>query len=271
MPLQVFYILILSLVPFLGMSHGDLDERIKATTAALELTPNDATLLLKRAKLFYQHGEYMRSIRDYEKAEIHQGSIKIILQGYAQAWLKVGQNDFALESIDSLISLAPTYHKAHDIKAEILMNQKRYQEAAKSYRRTIDLTIEKQTPLYHNLVSAYDSIGTATANYNSIEVIKEALSELGPITTMQVKLVDLLMEVNMYEEAILNQSEIIASSNRKERQYLKRAKIYFELQDEESAQKDLLSSIENIKSLPIRIRKSKKMNELMSEIEKLQN
>jgi len=252
------------------MSHGDLDERIKASTKELELKPNNIELLLKRAKLFYQHDEFMRSIRDYEKAEDLGGNIKIILEGYAVAWLKKGQYDFALESIDSLLVLSPEYHKAHDTKAEILMKNGAYEDAALSYRRMIELSHEKQTPLYHNLISAYDSIGTTAAHLKSIHVIEEALKELGTIKAMQIKLVELLIKTNQISDALAIQTVIIQTSNRKERAYLKRAYIHLGLEDSESAQKDLLSSIESIELLPFRIQQMKKMKELKAEIEKLQ-
>ncbi len=270
-PFQViFYILIFAL-PFAGMAHGELDERIEAVTQELEQQPDNTDLLLKRAKLYFQHGDHMKSIRDYEKAETLGGPQGIILQGYAEAWLKLGQPEFGLESISQLITLAPDYNKAYQIQAQLYMSQREYHKAIAAYRKTLDMTIEKHTPLYHDLIAAYDSIGTHEAKTASIDIVREALSELGSLITMEQKLIDLLIDTQQFDAAIAQLTEVISAANRKERHYLRRAKLYQKLNKIELAQKDLINSLVSIETLPIRIRQSKKMNELKAEIEKLQN
>jgi len=270
-PIQVFLFIMISIIPFVGLAHGELDERIDAVTEELKQSPNSITLLLKRAKLYHQHDEHMRAIRDYEKAENLGGSQKIILQGYAEAWLQLEQPEFGLESINQLIVLAPDYHRAYQIKAQLFMSQQKYQEAIPEYRKTIDLTREKHTPLYHDLITAYDSIGTHEAKVANILIIQEALHELGSLITLEHKMIDLLSETQQYDAAIAKLTEVISYSNRKERHYLKRAKLYMRLNNPTLAQRDLLNSLASIEALAIRTRQSRSMIALKTEIENLQN
>ena len=100
----------------------------------------------------------------------------------------------------------------------------------------------------------------------AVEVIENGIRDLGPLLTFYRRLVELCMLVGDYDNAIDWQTEIIDRSERKERAYLERAKIFLTAKDPENARSDLQSARDAIEKLPPRIRSQKNILELEEEI-----
>lgn len=249
-----------------AFAHGDLDVRIEKASEAIEENPESDSLYIIRGTLFYQHEEYLKSIRDFEKAEELAGPNEVVYMSYAKSWFALKNYDFALENIDSTIHLNEENAVAYRLKAQVLMETKQFQEAAQNYLLSLQHTDKKITESYLEPAIALDSVGSPEAFSESIQLLQEGVKELGNLILFKKLIVDQSVKSGNIDQALAVQTDIIDSANRKERHYLDRAKIYKAFNQDKKAQEDIQSALIAISSLPQRYLRSKPIDKLRAEL-----
>lgn len=264
------YLLILfSIVLHSALAHGDLDARILSTTEAILLEPQNDSLYTSRGTLYFQHQEYMKSIRDFEKVESLTGPSSLVYMSYAKAWHKLAKYDFALENIDLVLHENPNNSVAYRLKARVYLERQEFSKAAKNYTLCLEHTEKLITETFLELAIALDSVNTEESIMESINVLNDGRDRLADLDIFKTMIVDQYVKLDQLDQAINMQSLMIENANRKERHYFKRAKLYIQAQDIPKARQDISKAYDAINALPHRYIRSKPIDTLREALNSL--
>ncbi len=248
------------------LAHGELDTRIAAVSAEIELNPDIDSLYIKRGTLYFQHEDYLKSIRDFEKVEELSGPSTVVYISYAKAWHKLEKLDFALESVNDAIDLNPESATAYRLKGKILFDMKDFVGAASNAEQTLNKSKKRITEHYTEYIEALDSIATTDSKKTAIQVLQRGKNDLGELPLFLHKTIDLYIELGDYENAIKTTTTLLNKSNRKERILFKRAQLYYSQNEFNKSMQDINSALFEIDGLPARYAHSNPMKELKTEL-----
>ena len=145
----------------------------------------------------------------------------------------------------------------------------RYDEAADNFDLSLNHTDKIITESFLEIAIALDSAGSQNSIEKSIQILKRGRSELADLDIFKNMMVDQYIKLNDIDSAIELQTEIISSSNRKERHYYKRAQLYQKENKHELALADIKLAYDSMSSLPLRYIRSKPMDSLRKDLETL--
>jgi len=256
------YMLICLFYSLFPSFHGDLDIRIEEATTAIKTDQSNDSLYVIRGTLYYQHQEYLKSIRDFEKVESLVGPSEIVYMSYARAWHKLENFDFAIENVDLTLKTNNKNSVAYRLKALILMDMKQYDKAAENFDLSLTHTNKLITESFLEIAIALDSAGTTESLEKSIHILNRGRAELADLDIFKNMIVDQYTKLGDYESAIHLQSNIIDAAHRKERHYFKRAKLHLLRNNPAEAQEDIQHAFDAISRLPARYIRSIPMDTL---------
>ncbi len=252
-----------------GLAHGELDTRIEAVSNEIQQNPDKDSLYVKRGTLYFQHQDYLKSIRDFEKVEELSGPSTVVYISYAKAWHQLEKLDFALESINEAIALNPENSSSYRLRGRILFDMKEFERAAQDAEQAIRKNTKRITEHYIEYVQALDSINTIEAKHKAIEVLQNGMEDLGELPLFIDKTINLYVKLEDYENAIRTTTTLLNKSNRKERFLLKRAQLYYSNKNLQKSKQDIMSAFKEIDGLPARYAHSKPMKALRLELDAL--
>ena len=262
----IFSLLYIVIFCTTGLSHGDLDQRIIDATLEIGEDPNNATLYFKRGKLYFQHQEYKNSILDLTVAE-NKGFKE------AELYLFVSKSYFALDDLKNAeISLKKFYGidslhiVAHKLEANIELARGNFRKSALQFEYVIN---HAKIPLPENYIDAASSwLATNTLDGldKAVTVLKKGLNEIGPLYTLNLKIIDSYIEYKFYKDAIDHLESIIHSRKRKESSYYRLYELYTMQGDKNSANNSLELALTSWNKLPQRVKKNSAMIALHNKI-----
>lgn len=101
-------------------AHGGLEEAISAVSSAIEKTPGDADLFLRRAELHRLHGSWSVALADYARARKLRPSLDVVNLGIAQMHVARGRDRAAVALLDRFVAAHPDSVTAFEIRARAL-------------------------------------------------------------------------------------------------------------------------------------------------------
>ena len=251
--------------------HGDLHERILATSQEIEAHPDSSFLYLKRGELYYQHIEYKKAIKDFKKCS-SQGYVSTRLHlGYAKAYKGMGKLNKAKEALFTILFEDEEDVRALRLLGSVFFKMGRYEEAAKAFEKVIQFADKTFTENYLEASFAWEKVESPLGMENAMKVIRTGIYHLGELMVFYDRLVELALKNQDYAAALEYQNKLIDLSNRKERVYYQRAKIQLEKGDKIAAKEDLNLATQAIEKLPARLKNIKSIKELESDIQTLLN
>jgi tetratricopeptide (TPR) repeat protein len=137
---------------------------IKYLSLALEINPDNLSVVQELALVYEKTDELEKSIEYYKKY--------LELDPFAEhIWFSLGmvystreENDLAIDAYDYAIAICPDYISAYFSKANTLINIKNYKEALESYQQIISIEPDN--------VQAYTYVGEC---YDKLELYKRAI------------------------------------------------------------------------------------------------
>lgn len=248
-------------------AHGDLDERIAATTQEIEMTPDSAFLYFKRGKLYYEHQEYTDALKDLEQADKLGYKDFYCDLVFAKSYQKIEHYNEALRYVNKVLAQDESKVITIKIKASILFDQKKYKASALEYEKLIKKSIKTLPENYIAASMAWELLNTEEGKKKSVDILEKGIEDLGPLFSFYNRIKEIHISNSSYQDALNVQIQIIDLSNRKETGYFKAAKICMLLKENNNAQQYLNLSLEAIKKLPARIKGNKSMRDLKLQIE----
>lgn len=250
-----------------GISHGDLDIRIKEATESIHKDSENEELYFNRGKLYYQHEEYQKGISDFQTALNKGYTDKLTYLYLSKCYFNLDDYENADTQVQLYFAIDSSHVVAHNHYGKILFEKHEFEKSANEFQYVIDNSIRTHPENYINTADSWSALGTEEGDQKAIAILENGLENQGRIPSLQNHLIKTLMEVNKYEQAIELQKSIIETKNRKEAAYYRLYEIIYASGDKEEAQKALLQAHEAWNSLPFRIKKNSAMIKLKQDIE----
>jgi tetratricopeptide (TPR) repeat protein len=204
-------------------AHGDLSARINSKTSQISKTPNNAVLYYDRGFLYQQHEEYSKALKDFNKAKNLGYNNKLLYYRFAETYKIIGEYDRAMFAISNYLKFDANDIKIHKLKAQILIKQKKHNEALVAYdyvlKNTIDLRPDDIIE-YCNIILAIDPNNFSGA----LETLEFGLKKTGANSFVLLdKKIEYLSSLGETEEVLKQYNYFIETSERRENWYYKKA------------------------------------------------
>jgi len=247
-------------------SHGDLGKRIVAVSNEIKIAPDSAYLYLKRAKLYFQHEEFNKSIKDLEKSEsLGYDSIEQKLL-FAKSNFSLMDFVTALSYCEDILKTEPNNVRAIKVKAETYLEQGNFQKSALAFEEVIRHSSENFPENYIDASNAWEMLNNDIGYQNATEIVQEGIEKLGNLISLYDRLIELAINAKDYNSAIEVQRKVITLSPRKESAYYKLSEIYVLNDNREQALASLNLAKQYFNELPIRLQNTQFMKELIENI-----
>jgi tetratricopeptide (TPR) repeat protein len=247
-------------------AHGDLDERILEVTNEIKIAPDSAYLYLKRAKLHYQHETYTKSISDLKRSQ------KLGLQNieqqlhFAKAYFRMNDHQKSLNFIDEILKEQPNHVRAIKLRAQNYFSLGDYLRSAISYEEVIDNASKTFPENYIDASIAWEMLNTEEGSKNAKAVMLRGIDDLGKLISLYERLIELDTAQKDYNAAIKTQLQVVDLMPRKERAYFKLCDLYVMNNEMNNAKESLEFAKEHYNKLPLRIKNTSFMKELLANI-----
>jgi tetratricopeptide (TPR) repeat protein len=250
-------------------AHGDLDQRIETVNAMIESFPDSASLYFKRGKLRFQHEEYKAAIDDINES-IAKGFDHEFQNIYlAKSLYKLDKYHQSMQKLTLFLHDDPNNVVALNLKARILFAQQKFEESALHFENVIQLSIKSLPENYLEAVQSWSASSNLDKYSKTVNILEAGIKNLGPIITLQNKLIATHLENNNRDMAIEVQHAIIEKNKRKETAYFNLAEIYIQLNEFENAERAARNALAHLAKLPRRIQQNSAMKTLKGKIQHL--
>lgn len=253
------------------LGHGDTHQRIKELTKKIKLSPENPNLYLKRAELYTQHEDYKKSNRDLFKCVSLGVRSEKVNFTFATNYKNLKKYDEALEYLDKILEMDIKNVRALKEKANVFYNQKKYDDTAIYLEKVAELSEEPLPENYIKASKAWELDDKVGSYKRSKKIIEKGIERLGDLMVFYQRLVKLNLANGEYEQAVVNQTQIVEISTRKEKALFQRAMIYIETNDFSSAKSDLDKSFDLIENLPPKHKKNQSTIDLKNLIVRVKN
>jgi len=246
--------------------HGDLDKRIIEITKEIKVAPDSAYLYLKRGKLFLQHEDFNKSIKDLKKSKSlgYQTIEQKLL--FAKAYKNLGEYEMSIAFCKDILSKNPKNVRAIKLKAQIYFSQSNFYKSALAFENVIRYSNQSLPENYVEASQAWESLNTEEGFKRATSIIYKGINKLGPLMSLYSKLIDLAIKQKHYDSAIETQLQIIKLSPRKETAYYKLSDLYLLNNIPKNALESLNLAKAHFDKLPTRLQNTSFMKELIKNI-----
>jgi len=196
--------------------HGDLHERIVATSQAIEAAPGSASLLLERAELYRLHLAWDLALLDLTQAERLAPELVEIEYTRAALYSDMGWHELARKSVDLFLAARPLESRGFGLSSRLHEESGKLRAAHADVSRKIELADPPQPDDYLRRASLTtrawpDDVDRALAELDA------GVQRLGSIVSLQLRAVRLLESADRVDEALVRIERMSAPSPRKER------------------------------------------------------
>lgn len=226
-PFRLPVILLCLLMPLSAlMAHGDLHEAITRVSKLIEKDPQDVFLYFERGMLYQEHEELEAALADYQRVLSMEPDFNSCLLQMAQINLLRNRPSHALRQIDEYLQREPANPFAYKTRASIRRRLGEHHLVVADLRTMIALKKENaiRPEDYFQLSEAI--LRADLKNYpGAITALEEGIDRLGPVISLQSRLVDLEVLGGRYDDALARIDRIIAALPVKKNWLQKKAEI----------------------------------------------
>lgn len=213
----VLSILSAGLLPTLP-AHGDLDERIAAASAEIAKNPKVAKLYVLRAELYRLHLDFDRATVDLDQAAVLAPDLADIAYVRGRIYVDLHWPLAALAAFQRHLAAAPDHVNGYIARAQVLVEIKRYHEAAADYATAIAKSKDPLPEHYIERARLLVLAGATPAEGRAAAVacLDEGIAKIGALVTLELAAVDLEVTGEQWDAAIKRIDLLMAQSPRKE-------------------------------------------------------
>lgn len=188
------------LLPTGAQAHGTFHEMMDEMQAELAARPNDPALMIRRAFLEVEHGEWQAAMVDLEKAlrfGADEGDL-MFLRGRA---LSVGKQWAAAKlAMDEFFTTHPATAAAHKERGRVCWQLGEQREAVEDYRAALKLAEHPEPEL---LCEAADVMKAQQLDDEAIQVLDNGIKRLGNAPQLVLKAMDFEIAAQRFDAALL--------------------------------------------------------------------
>jgi tetratricopeptide (TPR) repeat protein len=253
---------VLILTPASLLAHGDLHTQIEQVSKEIRTHPK-AELFLKRGELQRAHGEYDSALKDYDLAANADAAMSAVDLCRGKALLEAGRLEQASEALNRFLAKMPSHSEGFLFRARVRKELKQYQEAAKDYSRSIELTMDPRPEHYLERSQAFLKAGDKKEALAGLEA---GMVRLGDIATLQSAAIEIDIQEQRYDAALARVDQLLLKAERTDLLLFRRAEILRLSGREIKAQRTYQEVLTAIEALPARLRASKATQTLEREV-----
>lgn len=246
------------------LAHEDLTARILLLTAQISTNQNNVDALIQRGDMYRLHGNWAEARNDYAAAEKLAPDSGAILLSRAQLHVDMGEYPAARVALDQFLARFPTNSVALLGRARVLARLGERPAAIADYSRAITVAASPQPEEFLERASLQASeFGVDEA----IQGLDEGLARLGWVVTFQKAAIDYELKRQRPDQAAVRLETIIARANRKESWLAWKGEILLAAGKPQEAQEVFDAALKAIDALPPRMRTSPGMVQLHAKVE----
>lgn len=203
-------------------AHGSHSLLLARVDAALPERPENGGLWYRRAQLDFEHEDFAESLLDLEKAgHFAPGKFPVL-------WLKgrsldaAGKSNEALAALDAFIAGSPRHWEALASRARVESKLGMIEKAIADYKAALTSNPEVGLDLVQEYAQMLAGNGFTD---ESLRVLEDALSRLGSVPSLQMKMIEVEIAANQYDSALTRLNDFQRSAPRPEPWMEKRASL----------------------------------------------
>jgi len=238
-------------------AHGTHSDLMKLVDDQLANEPRNGELWYRRAELDLEHGDWAETLRDLEKTEECAPGKFPVLWVKGQVLDAEGKPDEAKDVFDTFLTANPTHWGALASRARIETKLGLHEKAVLDYTAALANNRESEPDLVR------ETAGCLAANGHddeAIRVLEAGLKRLGPIPSLQLKVVEVEVNARRYDAALARVSVIEKSAPRPEPWMVQRAGILIRAERPREARAAWEALLSHLQSLPDAERNSHAMS-----------
>ena len=251
------------LIPSSASAHGEIHERIKNATLAIERDSTNARLYLLRAELHSEHLDYPAANDDVDRAERLDPNLAAVDLSRARLLAHFSQMAAARTNYDRYLKRVPDDGNALVERARLFVRLNQRKLAVADFNRALTILREPGPDVYLDRAKTQIAEGQSEAALRGLD---EGIKALGPIVALQLYAIELELARTNYDSAVRRVDTITSQSARKESWLVKRAEILQRAGKKTEARESYQSALDAIHALPPRLQGSESVIELGQQI-----
>jgi tetratricopeptide (TPR) repeat protein len=248
-------------------AHGDTHDRIHTLTQEIELNKKNAELYLKRGRLHTEHSEKLLAEQDFQMALKLDPNLTATELARAENFYNSAQFLNAKKSLDKFLLKNPKNVDGLITRARTLMKLNQMLTAIADFSSAI----ENATPPHpeYFLERAEAQLKVATIGREIVvSGIDEGIKRLGYSVNLELKAIQLEIEVSLFDRALKRIDKLTSFADRKETWFAKKGDILRQANRFTEAKVAYNAALKEIESLTPYQAKTKEILELKAHIKK---
>jgi len=243
------------------LAHGDFHERIVELTRKIAEEPGNTQLLLQRAGLSLEHGDWLAAISDCDRVQSIDPSVNTdFLRG--RSLLESGRPGDALPLLDACVKKEPQNLLALICRGRAYGKLARTKEAAADFRGALKSTPHPGPDLLQEAANALAANGDSQ---EAMQVLTEAIKTIGPVPSLVLRALDLEIASRNFDAALTRVETMRQSAPRPEPWMARRAAVLAQAGRIEESQAAWEALVAHLNALPNLQRGSHAMSKLMED------
>ncbi len=196
-------------------AHDGIHERLRAATREIDSSPCDASLYVKRAELYREHGQLDQALQDLERAhELNENDNSIdLVRGRVLHDLQCYK--LAQEALDRFLARNPQHIGAHQVRARVFEALGEFRAAVREWTKAIQLSNPPTPDQYVARAKATSKLGGDQVA-EALRGLEAGMKRLGSVTSLHVCALDLEVQAGKFDAALARIDELLEHSARKD-------------------------------------------------------
>ena len=208
LPLAVFCLLALLLGPPAAAAHGNLHAQILAVTRAIAAAPTNASLYLQRGELHRAHHAPRSARADYDRALALDPSLDAARLARARLLVELRRATEAGPDLEAFLARHPGHVQATLVRARARGASGDVRGAVADYDAVLAATPDPDRGLERARLLA--ATGREADRRQAVAGLDALMTELGPIVTLDLEAIALLVDLGDHDAALARVDRAIA-------------------------------------------------------------
>ena len=237
----------------MAVAHGDLHEQIVAISQRIQAEPSNAALVLRRAELYREHGQWAQADADYDRAGKLAPENPAIRLGRGKLYLAMGQLDAARAALGRVLDEQPAHVDALATRAQVLQALGDHDAAATDYAQAIAIASSPEPDFYLGLARSLSGAQPARDD-EALASLDAGLARLGKLPTLSLAAIELQARRGEFDDALQRLDKLREGQARQEAWLERRGDILMAAQRPDEAMQAWRDAMVALEALPPRLR-----------------
>ena len=248
------------------LAHPAIEQQIQDINRALAAAPADTGLVLRRAELFFQHGQYKDALDDLAAVERISPRTADLAYRRAKIYREMKRFDEARALLERYVADQPANSSAQRLLSGAYHDLGQLDKAIEAGQKAIQSSVRPSPDDYLELAAMQR---TSAANPAALKTIEQGIGKLGSIITLQLAALAIEEETGLFDAALRRIDALKSAGVQEESRLVWRARVLAKSGREQEAREDCLQAKKSLLAQVPQRRASAANQELLAEIDSL--